>query len=178
MRRDPETKTYTFATTSKYTNSRSSDCVIRSISLALGKSWEEVFDSLCEIARKMYRVPNEKAVYEKYLELQGWKKMPMPRRADNKRIPAKDFCAIIDEVVCVKVGSHHLSCIKNHKIHDIWDCGDFCVGNYWVKCSEVKEVQKSPKKTTKKVSAADWDTTPRNRECQVATGGWNNTGWI
>lgn len=133
MKKIVETATYKFATTSKYKNANSCDCVIRSISLAMGKDWKEVFDGLCTIAREMYRIPNEKLVYEKYLEQNGWKKMSQPRYDDNTKYLAGHFCKKVNGNVIARVGGHHLSCIIDHKIHDIWDCSEKCVGNYWIK---------------------------------------------
>jgi hypothetical protein len=133
MKRDKETSYYTFDTTSKFEHARSCDCVIRSISLATGKSWVEVFDGLCEIARKMYRVPNERAVYEKYLDSLGWKKQPAPKHDGNYKYLAKDFVKMLKKTAVVHVGGHHVSCFLNDKIHDIWNCGEGSVGNYWIK---------------------------------------------
>ena len=133
MKRDPEQSWYTFDTSSKYKHARSCDCVIRSISLAMDKPWQEVFDGLCSIARDMYRVPNEPAVYAKYLEANGWKKMPAPRHADNTKYLAKDFVSEFKGRACAHVGGNHVSCFIDGKIHDIWDCGYKSVGNYWIK---------------------------------------------
>ena len=39
-------------------NRRSGDCVIRAISTATGKSWEEVLTDLCKLALQEKRIPN------------------------------------------------------------------------------------------------------------------------
>ena len=35
----------------------------------------------------------------------------------------------------ISIGGHHLSCIifrnNQFRIEDIWDCSEWCVGNYW-----------------------------------------------
>lgn len=139
MKKDLNNPWFEFDTTSKYKNQRAGDCVVRSISLALELPWEQVFDDLCKIARKMYRMPNDKAVYGKYLEQRGWKKMPAPRKEDNHRYLALEFCKkLVPEHnrAIAHVGGYHLSCFIAGKIHDIWDCGNYSVGNYWIEMPE------------------------------------------
>lgn len=132
MKKDIETSWYIFDTTSKK-EQNSGDCVVRSISLAMGKTWQEVYSDLCTIGAKLYRMPNESQVFERYLKEQGWEKHPAPRVNGNHRVLAKDFAISTKEICIAKVGAHHLSCIINNKIHDIWNCGLKSVGNYWTK---------------------------------------------
>ena len=61
---------------------RACDCVIRAIALATAQTWDKVYMDLCELGLKMKRVPNEKQVYEKYLEQKGWTKHKQPRAYD------------------------------------------------------------------------------------------------
>jgi hypothetical protein len=133
MKKPVNTPWFEFDTTSKKTEQRAGDCVVRSISLATGKSWEEVYDALCALGRKMYRMPNDKAVYSKYLNSLGWTKMAAPRKEDNHKFLAHEFAKMTKSPTIAHVGAHHLSCFINNKIHDIWDCGNYSVGNYWVK---------------------------------------------
>lgn len=133
MKKPKETKTYVFDTSSKYPNQRSCDCVIRAISLATGKSWIEVYDGLCAIGRALYRVPNEKIVYERYLKEIGWTKKPMPKKPDGKRYTAREMIRLVPNTTMVVVVANHNTCIKDGKIHDIWDCGDKSVCNYFIK---------------------------------------------
>jgi len=134
MKKPKETPTYVFDTSSKYTNQRSSDCVIRAISLATGKSWHEVFDGLCEIARPLYRVPNEKIVYEKYMEQLGYTKKLMPTKDNGTKYTVREFCKVMKSHTLMVAVANHCTCIKDGKVHDIWDCGGKCVLNYWVIC--------------------------------------------
>lgn len=133
MKRPQETDTFTFDTSSKKPNQRSSDCVIRAISLATGFEWVLVFDDLCKIARKIYRVPNEKNTYERYLERLGWKKRPMPKHEDGTRFTARELAVKYKNQTIIMSLANHLTCSINGKIHDIWDCGEKAVGNYWVR---------------------------------------------
>ena len=114
-------------------NRNSDDCVIRAISLATGKSWDEVLTSLCEIALKEKRMPNEKECYGKYLEKLGWKKQKQPRKSDNTKFTGKEFVTYFSGMAIAHIGGHHIVCIKEHKVWDTWDSTEGCIGNYWVK---------------------------------------------
>lgn len=131
MKKAVETKYYMFATTSRKPNQRSGDCVIRSISLALDKTWNEVYDSLCEIGRDMCRVPNEDKVYEKYLTGLGFTKQKQLRKDDNTKYTAREFAENHRKGTYIVRLSHHLTCIKDGKIHDTWNCGEWTTGNYY-----------------------------------------------
>lgn len=77
---------------------------------------------------------DDNLVYEAYLKELGWQKMPQMRKDSGLKYTGKEMAEIMnaDEVRLVKM-SHHLTCIKNKKIHDIWNCGMKTTGNYWVK---------------------------------------------
>ena len=59
--------------------------------------------------------------------------MKQPRKANNKKYTGKEFCKKHNETCVANIGGHHVVCIKNGKVHDIWDSTDGCIGNYWVK---------------------------------------------
>lgn len=109
------------------------DCVFRAISSALDKSWDDVFVGLSEIGLRLKAPANDKITFDEYLKSQGWVKMPQPKKSDNTKYKAKDFARLNNKNTYVISLAHHLSCIKDGKIIDTWDCGDYTVGNYWVK---------------------------------------------
>lgn len=134
MRKSAETKYYKFATTSGK-DQRSCDCVVRSISLAMGKTWEEVYAALCTIGLKMYRMPNEDKVYEKYLKDNGWEKQKMPKKENGRKYTGKEFSDTfgVDYPVAVISMRGHIAVMINGQFNDIWDCSDYSVGNFWIK---------------------------------------------
>ena len=131
LKQDPETSYYHFVNENPR-DLRAGDCVVRAIVTASGKSWEEVFDGLCEIGRKKKMMPNQKEVYDAYLKSIGFVKRPSMRKSDNTRYRGYEFTKVVKNCI-FKSGAHHLSCIKDGKIHDIWNCGSGSVGNYWEK---------------------------------------------
>lgn len=138
MEKYPETETFVFENMNPKGNVVG-DCVVRAVSLAMDKSWDEVYDGLCEIGKKMKRMPNDKQVYGKYLEVTGWKKMKQPRKPDNTKYTGKEWCEWMNEnhigTVIAHIGGHHVVCIKlvngKYKVHDIWNSTGGCIGNYW-----------------------------------------------
>lgn len=124
------------------------DCVIRALSVAMRKSWEEVYDSLYEIGKKMKRMPNDKKCYQKYLEQNGWVKMKQPRKDDNTKYTGKEFCMYLSNNyasnIIAHIGCHHVVCFTNdiggyenwnneYKVVDTWNSTNGCIGNYYVR---------------------------------------------
>lgn len=114
-------------------NSRAADCVFRAIATATGKTWEEVFKGLCEVALEKKLAPNEDACYEEYLKRLGWVKQKQPRHSDNTKFTGVEFAEAHHETAICKIGCHHISCCKEGKFWDTWDCTDRTIGNYWRK---------------------------------------------
>ena len=115
---------------------RTSDCVIRAISLATNQSWDEVITGLFTLSLKYKQMLNCVEIYDRYLRSLGWVKQPMLRKDDGSRYTGKEFCEIgmcTDYDIVVHIGSHHVSCIRDSKIWDTWDCSDYSVGNFWIK---------------------------------------------
>lgn len=121
------------------------DCVVRAIGLALDKTWDEVFKALSDIGFKMKRMPNEKAVYEKYLEQQGWTKHKQPRLMDGGKLTVDQFASTFElaglkksdyKKIIITV-ANHMTCIEwagyEMQLLDTWDCSRKSVGNYWTK---------------------------------------------
>jgi hypothetical protein len=108
------------------------DCVVRAISSATGKSWDEVYLSLSELGFELKDMPNSKPVWRKYLEQLGFKKQKMPRRSDNTRYTVEEFSDELCKNALVSV-AQHLTYVKDGKLLDTWNCGYASVGNYWTK---------------------------------------------
>ena len=131
---------------------KAGDCVVRAIALATEQTWDKVYTDLCEIGLKMKRMPNEKQVYEKYLDNLGWTKHKQPRAKNYEegyfsgmsKYTVDELIYKLDGDKLIGGGSihiivsvaNHLTCLeydKGYQITDTWDCGHKCVGNYWTK---------------------------------------------
>ena len=113
------------------------DCVIRAIALACGQSWETTIREMTELGIKHGYEVNDQKLYPKYLELKGFKEMKEPRTSNNTKITVRDFIDDRDgfaiNTIVMNVGSHHVSCIKDNKVNDTWDCSRNTMHKYWVK---------------------------------------------
>lgn len=109
------------------------DCSIRSICAATGKTWEEVYDLLCECGKKVYDVPSSDDAIEEAMKRLGYKRVSVKAVKGSKRPtpssltkenPEKSF---VMRVSCHSVGG------KDGKYLDCWDCGDKGIYYYYEK---------------------------------------------
>lgn len=113
-----------------------SDCVVRAVSVALGKSWETAMREMTEEAIKHSCTFNENKGIESYLKSQGWVKYPEPRDINNCKITVSQFLKRIGSnkgTIIANVGSHHVSLIKEGVVWDTWDCTRKTMHSYWRK---------------------------------------------
>lgn len=133
------TSTFTYYN-ANHKNKTTTDCVIRAICTAMKKPYLEVYKELYELSLKTGYMINERKCYEKYLKLNGWIKQSQPKKFDNTKYDGNEFINYLNhekylggEPIIMKIGTHHLSCIVDNTIHDIWNCSYGKVGNWWVK---------------------------------------------
>ena len=125
-------------------NKVTSDCVIRALSTAMERPYNEVYEELFKFSLKCGLMLNDPKCYDKYLKEQGWIKHLQPRKADNTKYTGKEFCKelncdimAVGRKVIAHIGGHHIVCIKEddlhglHKVHDTWDSTGGAIGNYW-----------------------------------------------
>ena len=98
------------------------DCVISSISLAEGKSWDEVFLDLMERAFEEKDISSSNSVWSGYLRDLGYRRHIIPDTCPNCYTIA-DFAADHPTGTFVlATGTHAVTCIHgNH--YDTWDSG-------------------------------------------------------
>lgn len=109
------------------------DCVARAICTALDESYEQVLMEMFKLQIESGYEYTDKKGIENYMKLKGWTKMKQPRKSDNTKYIGKEFCKMFKGTCVANIGGHHIVCIKDGKVHDIWDSTDGCIGNYWVK---------------------------------------------
>lgn len=110
------------------------DCVIRAFCLATELPWQEGFDILCEIGRRIYDVPNSREVLDIALEEQGFTRVSFGRiKAGTTRPTVNSIADVSAGKVIVCNIAHHEVCVKDGLFFDTWDCGDCSVYSYWEK---------------------------------------------
>lgn len=135
----PDTKWFTYNNVNPK-NKINGDCVIRAIANAMNKTWDEINEDLFKYSVKYKTILNDRHTFEKYLKDNNWIKCKQPRKENNKKYTGKEFIDYLNDShetsnKIIMIGSHHMSCIiykkDQFKIEDIWDCSEWCVGNYW-----------------------------------------------
>lgn len=118
-----------------YKASDVSDCAIRAIANATGKDYKEVYDELKILNKgKSCRDGTPKKVSRKWLLQNGWEWHPTMFIGQGCKVHMRE-----DELpkgTLILQLSKHLVCIKDHVIHDTYDCsrdGTRCVYGYWAK---------------------------------------------
>lgn len=121
-------------------NKYGGDCVIRAIANACNQSWETTVRELTELGIKKGLVCNDKKLYPKYLESKGFFQANEPRDVCNKKMTIKEWMKEEQiypgnhtSVIVANAGSHHLTCIKDGKVEDIWDCSNQTMHKFWFK---------------------------------------------
>lgn len=104
---------------SKYYATRTGDCVIRSIAIALQQDYKKTFLDLCELGIRLGEMPNAVKTYKRYLKDRGFTKNK-PQRCANGHLQQ-----IIHYrgPACLMRTRGHLTYINQHgNICDSWDC--------------------------------------------------------
>lgn len=117
-------------------NKVTSDCVYRAIANATGLDYKTVALDMTKLQVETGYDTGENRLIDKYLTSLGWVKMSQPRNLDNTKLTGKEFINKFSKYykrVIISIGTHHLSCVINGKIEDIWNCSYDKVGIYWVK---------------------------------------------
>lgn len=132
----PDTDTFRFYNANAK-NKITTDCVIRALSTALEQDWKDTLLEITEYGIKKGLVFDDPKCYAGYLAEKGWIKCPRPKKKDGTKYTGKEFCKTHkDSERCIaNIGGHHVIAIIGHKVHDIWDSTNKCIGNYWKKVS-------------------------------------------
>lgn len=110
------------------------DCVVRAIQLATKQTWEKVYDDLCQLGKMMYRMPNDKKVYETYLARYRFQKYREPRKLDGSKYTVEnliDHYRPTDEKITIIKTNRHLVTVVGETLKDTWDCRKQYVRQYW-----------------------------------------------
>lgn len=101
-------------------NKRTDDCVVRALSKALNKPWEEVYIDLCLKGLEMADWGNNNEVWDEYLRDKGFKREIIPDTCPDC-YTLIDFCKdnpTGEYIVCT--GSHVVF-VKDGNFYDSWD---------------------------------------------------------
>jgi hypothetical protein len=112
-------------------NHRTTDCVIRSISTALNKSWDDVLRELTDYSLKYKYFINAVELYEIYLKDNGWKKHSAPHKSNGDEYSLLEWLHEFDKEAIVTIEDNHLTYVNHGCVYDIWNCSDMVVNEFW-----------------------------------------------
>ena len=105
----------------KYEN----DCTVRAISFATGKSWDETYERLSDIAQYEGTMMDDRNFIRKYLN-NKYRRLPI--KADTVGEIAAEYP---DNILLITMNSH-ITCSKYGVIYDSFDPRDRLVEDAWL----------------------------------------------
>lgn len=112
--------------------SRVGDCVIRAISKATGKSWDEVYKDLSAEGYALADMPNANNVWGSYLRKLGFKRGIISDNCPDC-YTVSDFVTENPRGTYILALSSHAVAVVDGEYFDTWDSGDEVPLYYWVK---------------------------------------------
>ena len=116
---------------------KTGDCSTRAIVSCLDIDYDKALQLQFDEVKKTYYDFTSRKVMENVLKRFGYVKMKQPRKQDNTKYRVKEMDKVLtkkqlEKGVIVNVTNHYVA-LKDTAYIDIWNCGDACVGNYFVK---------------------------------------------
>ena len=99
------------------------DCVVRAISIATGRTWDEVHWDLCVLSHEHCTMPSVNWLWELYLRQNGFEKFLLPESCPAC-ITVREFARLHKEGTYVLGTGTHAVCVKDGNYIDSWDSGD------------------------------------------------------
>ena len=118
-------------------NKRTTDCVVRALTTATGKSYYEVLDELYQLTIKTGYFMNEKRLEDKFLEKNNFVKMKQPKKVNGTKYQIGEIDKLIkkEDIVIIRCAKH-LTVVKGWVLYDIWDCRAKTINNYYIKLKQ------------------------------------------
>ena len=108
--------------------------------MATAKSWTTVVRELTEVGIENAMTISDPKLFPIYLKRLGFTQGKEPRDYYNKKMTVKEWMQREQiypgnqkDVILVNAGSHHLACIIDGTVHDIWDSSRVTMHKYWFK---------------------------------------------
>lgn len=110
--------------------SRVGDCVIRAVSKALGKEWNDTYLDLCLKGLLMSDMPSANHVWGSYLRDNGYERHILPNDCPDC-YTVKDFCDEYNQGTYILALNGHVICVVDGDYYDSWDSGNEVPIYYW-----------------------------------------------
>lgn len=111
-------------------NARVGDCVIRALSIATRRSWEDIYTALAVYGFMLCDMPSSNAVWGKYLKDQGYERQVVIDSCPDC-YTVRDFCRDNPLGTFILGTGTHVVAVVNGNYCDTWDSGDEVPVYYW-----------------------------------------------
>ena len=99
------------------------DCVIRAITKALDKSWNEIYLAMALVGYSMGDMPSSNRVWGQFLKDVGYRRYVIPNTCPDC-YTIRDFCEDNPKGTFIVGTGTHCVCIKDGNLYDTWDSSD------------------------------------------------------
>ena len=106
------------------------DCIIRAITKATNKTWDQIYWDLADLGFEMCAMPSENEVWHEYLHRIGFKKYIIPDTCPAC-YTVKDFVRDHPQGTFILGTGTHVICVQSNCYFDLWDSGDEVPIFYW-----------------------------------------------
>ena len=104
------------------------DCVIRSISCAESRSWDDVYDELSELAKEQGIILDDIRFVEPYLDSK-YRRTCYKKRGSTMTLG--EFMHYRPFGIYLITMQGHITCVKDGVLYDTWDCRDEKIWCAW-----------------------------------------------
>ena len=105
------------------------DSIIRSVSTACDRSWEQVMRDMAEYAIKKGMLLTEPELIKMYLTDNGW----VEHKKITPEVTFEEFLKDFKDTAICQINDWYTVCVKGGYLYDVVDGSDVPVGNYWTK---------------------------------------------
>jgi len=109
------------------------DCVVRALTKATGKEWDEVYKELFEIGFELKVMPNSDEAWKEYLLRNGFEYCKITVKKGSKRPTVDSFTRSNKKGIFVLRVANHLVTAQDGYYYDTWDCGNKSLYGYYKK---------------------------------------------
>lgn len=115
-------------------HNRTDDCTIRAISKALNQSWDDTYDDISRLGKRMANMPDANIVWGRYLRRNGFRQYIVDDYGD-------DFYTVEEFARDHPRGTYilhiadpgHVVCVVDGCYYDSWDSGQEVPQYYWTR---------------------------------------------
>lgn len=111
---------------------KTTDCVIRAVSFALGQEWDTTFTEIAVECLMHHDMPEANYIWAGYLKSKGYKRKLIPDSCPNC-YTVKEFCLDYPYGIYILGTGSHTVAVRDGNYYDIWDSGDEIPIYYWTK---------------------------------------------